>query len=66
MIGPPDPSDPVGPFHDAWRLMAVAGLTAGALALALGRVHARDPEAVAAAVPEGGGVPAPAVAIARR
>jgi MFS family permease len=62
VIGSPDPSDPVGPFHDAWRLMAVAGLIAGALALALGRVHARDPEAVPAAVPEGGVVPAPAIA----
>ena len=42
--------------------MAVAGLAAGALALALGRVRARDPEAVAPAVPEAGAVPAPAVA----
>jgi EmrB/QacA subfamily drug resistance transporter len=42
------PADPIGPFHDAWRLMAVAGLTAGALALALGRVRARDPEAALA------------------
>jgi EmrB/QacA subfamily drug resistance transporter len=62
VIGPPDPSDPVGPFHDAWRLMAVAGLAAGALALALGRVRARDPETVAPPVPEAGAVPAPVVA----
>jgi NTE family protein len=45
------PADPIGPFHDAWRLMAVAGLTAGALALALGRVRARDPEAALAPAP---------------
>jgi NTE family protein len=42
------PADPIGPFHDAWRLMAATGLTAGALALALGRVRARDPEAALA------------------
>jgi EmrB/QacA subfamily drug resistance transporter len=39
------PADPIGPFHDAQRLMAIAGLASGALALALGRVRARDPEA---------------------
>ena len=53
VIGTPDPSDPVGPFQDAWRLIALAGLTAGGLALGLGRVRARDPEAAPAeAVPE--------------
>jgi len=62
VIGPPDPGDPVGPFHDAWRLMAVAGLAAGALALALGRVRARDPEAVAPTMPEAAAVAGPAVA----
>jgi MFS family permease len=42
------PADPIGPFHDAWRLIAIAGFTSGALALGLGRVHARDPEAALA------------------
>ena len=42
------PADPIGPFHDAWRLIAIAGLASGALALGLGRVHARDPEAALA------------------
>ena len=51
IIGTPSASDPVGPFHDALRLMAIAGLTAAALALALGRVRARDPEAAPASVP---------------
>ena len=45
------PADPLGPFHDAWRLMAITGLTAGALAVGLGRVRARDPEAAIAAAP---------------
>src|SRR6185295_9227575 len=44
VIGTPDPSDPIGPFQDAWRLMALAGITAGLLALGLGRVRARNPE----------------------
>jgi EmrB/QacA subfamily drug resistance transporter len=51
VIGTPAPSDPVGPFQDAWRLMAVTGLTAGFLALGLGRVRARDPEAALAPAP---------------
>src|SRR5919199_601269 len=45
------PADPIGPFHDAWRLIAIAGLTSAALALGLGRVRARDPEAAVAAAP---------------
>jgi NTE family protein len=45
------PGDPIGPFHDAQRLMAIAGLASGALALGLGRVRARDPEAAVAAAP---------------
>ena len=49
VIGTPDRSDPVGPFQDAWRLMALAGITSGVLALGLGRVRARDPEAVSPA-----------------
>jgi NTE family protein len=45
------PGDPIAPFHDAQRLMAIAGLASGALALGLGRVRARDPEAAVAAAP---------------
>jgi EmrB/QacA subfamily drug resistance transporter len=45
------PADPLAPFHEAWRLMAVTGLTSAALALALGRVRARDPEAALAPAP---------------
>src|SRR4051794_29042498 len=45
------PADPIAPFHDAWRLIAISGLTSGALALGLGRVRARDPEAAVAAAP---------------
>jgi EmrB/QacA subfamily drug resistance transporter len=43
--------DPLDPFHTAWRLMAIAGVTAAALALGLGRVRARDPEAAVAPAP---------------
>jgi MFS family permease len=42
---------PTGPFHDAWRLMAVTGVAAGLLATGLGRVRARDPEAAPAPAP---------------
>ena len=45
------PADPIGPFHDAWRLIAIAGLSSAGLALGLGRVRARDPEAAVAAAP---------------
>jgi len=45
------PADPIAPFHDAWRLIAIAGLTSGALALGLGRVRARDPEAALTPAP---------------
>jgi EmrB/QacA subfamily drug resistance transporter len=45
------PADPVAPFHDAQRLMAIAGLASGLLALGLGRVRARDPEAALAPAP---------------
>src|SRR4051794_30733014 len=51
VLGAATPADPIGPFHDAQRLMAIAGLASGALALALGRVHARDPEAALAPAP---------------
>jgi EmrB/QacA subfamily drug resistance transporter len=45
------PADPIGPFHEAWRLIGSAGLTSAAIALGLGRVHARDPEAALAPAP---------------
>jgi MFS family permease len=45
------PADPVAPFHDAQRLMAIAGLASGLIALGLGRVHARNPEAALAPAP---------------
>jgi MFS family permease len=61
VIGTPDPSDPIGPFQDAWRLLALAGITAGLLALGLGRVRARNPEAVPVA-DEPAGTPAAVVA----
>jgi MFS family permease len=51
VVGTPTPADPVGPFHEAWLLIAGTGVVAGLLALGLGRVHARDPEAVLAAAP---------------
>lgn len=44
-------ADPVAPFTDAYALMAGAALVAAALAIGLGRVRARDPEAVAGAAP---------------
>jgi MFS family permease len=45
VLGTPGPADAVSTFHDAWHLMAIPATTAALLALALGRVHARDPEA---------------------
>jgi len=51
VIGTPVASDPVGPFHEAWLLIAATGTVAGLLALGLGRVQARDPEAALTAVP---------------
>src|SRR5919199_5623610 len=45
VLGTPAPADAVSSFHDAWHLMAIPATTAALLALALGRVHARDPEA---------------------
>jgi MFS family permease len=49
VIGTPRPEDAVETFHKAWYLMALPSATAGLLALALGRVRARDPEALPAA-----------------
>jgi EmrB/QacA subfamily drug resistance transporter len=48
VLGNPRPEDAVATFHTAWQLMALASATAGLTALALGRVRARDPEAMVA------------------
>jgi EmrB/QacA subfamily drug resistance transporter len=53
VLGTPRPEDAVATFHTAWELMAVPATIAGVLALALGRVRARNPEAkLAVAVAE--------------
>jgi EmrB/QacA subfamily drug resistance transporter len=51
VVGTPAPAEALDTFHRAWTLMAIPATAAGLLALALGRVHARDPEAVAAPAP---------------
>jgi hypothetical protein len=51
VLGTPRPEDAVSTFHTAWTLMAIPTATAGLLAIALGRVRARDPEAVLAPAP---------------
>jgi EmrB/QacA subfamily drug resistance transporter len=48
VIGTPRPEDAVATFHTAWVLMAIPSAAAGVLALALGRVRARNPEAAVA------------------
>jgi EmrB/QacA subfamily drug resistance transporter len=48
VLGTPRPEDAVSTFHTAWVLMAIPAAIAGLLALALGRVRARDPEAALA------------------
>jgi EmrB/QacA subfamily drug resistance transporter len=48
VLGNPRPEDALATFHTAWQLMALASATAGLTALALGRVRARDPEAMVA------------------
>jgi EmrB/QacA subfamily drug resistance transporter len=48
VLAAPTAGDAIAPFHDAWRLEGLAGLVAGGLALGLGRVEARDPEAATA------------------
>jgi EmrB/QacA subfamily drug resistance transporter len=48
VLGTPGPEDAVSTFHTAWTLMAIPTATAGLLAVGLGRVRARDPEAVLA------------------
>jgi MFS family permease len=45
VLGTPRPEDALTTFHTAWQLMAIPAATAGLLALALGRVRARNPEA---------------------
>jgi EmrB/QacA subfamily drug resistance transporter len=48
VLGTPRPEDAVATFHTAWHLMAIPSATAALLALALGRVRARNPEAAMA------------------
>jgi EmrB/QacA subfamily drug resistance transporter len=48
VIGTPSPQDAMATFHTAWVLMAIPATAAGLIALALGRVRARNPEAVGA------------------
>jgi MFS family permease len=48
VVGTPSPGHALSTFHTAWELMAIPSATAGLLALALGRVRARDPEAALA------------------
>jgi EmrB/QacA subfamily drug resistance transporter len=57
VLGTPSPGDAVDAFHSAWRLMAVPSALAALLAIGLGRVRARDPEAATRAE---AGDPAPA------
>jgi NTE family protein len=49
VIGTPARGEALAAFHRAWFLMAMPALGAAGLALGLGRVRARDPEAVAVA-----------------
>jgi EmrB/QacA subfamily drug resistance transporter len=51
VVGTPSPADALDTFHRAWTLMALPAMAAGLLALALGRVHARNPEAALAPAP---------------
>ena len=48
VIGTPRPEDAIATFHTAWELMAIPATAAGLIALALGRVRARNPEAAVA------------------
>jgi MFS family permease len=49
VIGAPARGEALATFHRAWFLMAIPAFGAAALALGLGRVRARDPEAVTVA-----------------
>jgi EmrB/QacA subfamily drug resistance transporter len=60
VIGTPQPEDAVSTFHTAWQLMAIPATAAGLIALALGRVRARNPEASVALVAAAEGVVPPA------
>jgi EmrB/QacA subfamily drug resistance transporter len=51
ILGTPRPEDAVATFHTAWRLMALTSAAAAITAVGLGRVRARDPEAVLTQVP---------------
>ena len=48
VVGTPSPDDALATFHTAWVLMAIPSTAAGLIALALGRVRARNPEAAVA------------------
>jgi EmrB/QacA subfamily drug resistance transporter len=50
VLGTPARADALSTFHTAWVLMAIPSAIAGLLALALGRVRARDPEATRAVI----------------
>jgi EmrB/QacA subfamily drug resistance transporter len=54
VLGTPAPADAVGDFHRAWLLMVATGAAAGLLALALGRVRARDVEVATVTEPLAG------------
>ena len=57
VIGTPSPEDALATFHTAWELMAIPAAAAGLMALALGRVRARNPEAAVVLAGCGGVVP---------
>jgi EmrB/QacA subfamily drug resistance transporter len=48
VVGSPAPDEALGAFRDAWALMALTGASAGLIALGLGRIRARDPDAAPA------------------
>src|SRR5207253_1219351 len=50
VVGTPSPAGAVDAFRDAYGLMVAGGIAAALTALALGRVRARDPGALPAAV----------------
>jgi EmrB/QacA subfamily drug resistance transporter len=45
IIGTPTPGDPAAAFHRAWSLVAVSGLVAALISIALGRIRARHVDA---------------------
>lgn len=54
MLDGASPADPVAPFTDAYAAMAATALAAAVLAVGLGRVRARDPEAAPGAAAAAG------------